>query len=299
MVLGKYGKEGWGVGMSAGLERAAALLPEHLRGELLFLEEGLLGRTEEIRLRCGGCLCLTLEEGPLVLGGRVTREDLETVLERASRSSLHTALEGLRSGYLTAPGGCRVGVCGSMVTRAGQPEACRSVSSLCIRVPRQKRCVTPEMLEELRDCSVLILSPPGGGKTTFLRDLVRLLSDSGRRVGLVDERGELAAMEGGIPGFDVGRNTDVLENCPKAQAVEMLLRGMSPQVIAMDELGAGDGEALRRARDSGVNICASLHSTGPEALGRKGLPEGIFDRTVQIGRDGGKRIYRTEALAAC
>ena len=273
-------------------DRAAALLPERLRGELLFLDPALRAGTEELRLYCGRGLRAVLETGSVPLRGSVGREDLEYVLERASRSSLHAVQESLRQGYLTAPGGYRIGVCGAAVVKDGEFRGFRQLSSLCIRIPRQVPCVPQELAESLADKSLLILSPPGGGKTTFLRDLVRLASDGGRRVCLVDERGELAALSGGIPQFDVGRNTDVLEGCPKAAGVEMLLRSMSPQIIAMDELGAAEGEAVLRAADSGVSVWASLHCASPEELARKPFPRQVFRRGVLIRREGGKRIYR-------
>ena len=273
-------------------DRAAALLPERLRGEFLFLDPELRARTEELRLYCGRGLRAVLDEGSVPLRGSVGREDLEYVLERASRSSLHAVQESLRQGYLTAPGGCRIGVCGGAVIKDGEPRGFRQLSSLCIRIPRQIRCVPPELAERLLDGSLLILSPPGGGKTTFLRDLVRLASDAGRRVCLVDERGELAALAGGIPQFDVGMNTDVLEGCPKAEAVDMLLRSMSPEVIAMDELGSAEEKAVLRAADSGVAVWASVHCSSREELERKCLPLRVFRRAVLIRREGSKRVYR-------
>ncbi len=273
-------------------DRAAALLPERLRGELLFLDPALRAGAEELRLYCGRGMQAVLEKGTLPLRGSVSREDLEYILERASRASLHAVQENLRLGYITAMGGYRIGVCGAAVVKDGEPRGFRQLSSLCIRIPRQVPCVPPELAESLPDKSLLILSPPGGGKTTFLRDLVRLASDGGKRVCLVDERGELAALSGGIPQFDVGRNTDVLEGCPKAAGVEMLLRSMSPQVIAMDELGAADGEAVRRAADSGVAVWASLHCASPEELARKPVPHEVFRHGVFILREGGRRIYR-------
>ena len=277
-------------------DRAAALLPEALRDQALFLDATLRGKAEELRLYCGRGARVVLGDSSLSLRGTVSREDLEAVLERASRSSLHSVLESLRQGFLTAPGGYRIGVCGTVVRKEGETRGFRQLSSLCIRIPRQERCVPPAMAERLADKSILILSPPGGGKTTFLRDLVRLTSNGGRRVCLVDERGELAAQEGGVPQFDVGQNTDVLEGCPKAEAVEMLLRSMAPQVIAMDELGPGEAEAVRRAAASGVRVWASVHCADPEELGQKGLPLRVFSAGVLILREEGRRVYREVGL---
>ena len=277
-------------------DRAARLLPDALRDQALFLDAPLRAGAEELRLYCGRGARVVLGDGVVSLRGNVSREDLETVLERASRSSLHTVLDNLRQGFLTAPGGYRVGVCGTVARKDGETRGFRQLSSLCIRIPRQERCVPPELAARLADKSALILSPPGGGKTTFLRDLVRLTSNAGKRVCLVDERGELAAQEGGVPQFDVGQNTDVLEGCPKAEAVEMLLRSMAPQVIAMDELGPGEAEAVQRAAASGVRVWASVHCADPEELGRKGLPPRVFQTGVLILREAGKRSYREVGL---
>ena len=281
---------------TAQFDRAAALLPEKLRAEALFLDPALKAGAEELRLYGGRGFRVVLGDGSLSLRGEVTRADLEEVVERASRSSLHAVRDSLIHGYLTAPGGFRIGVCGTAVRKDGEGRGFRQLSSLCIRIPRQERCVPPELAERLADKSVLILSPPGGGKTTFLRDLVRLCSNGGRRVCLVDERGELAALEGGIPHFDVGRNTDVLEGCPKGEAVEMLLRSMAPQVIAMDELGPGETEAVQRAADGGVRIWASIHCSSREEPLRRGLPLQVFSTAILILREEGRRVYREVGL---
>lgn len=284
------------MGDTSGFDRAAALLPDKLRTEALFLDAGLREQAEELRLYCGRGARVVLGDGMIALRCGVSREDLEQVVENASRSSLHTVLDSLRQGYLTAPGGLRIGLCGAAALRGGEVLGFRQYSSLCIRIPRQERCVPPELADRLLDKSVLVLSPPGGGKTTFLRDLVRLASNGGRRVCLVDERGELAALEGGVPRFDVGRNTDVLEGCPKAAGTEMLLRSMSPQILAMDELGPGEAEAVGRAADCGVQVWASVHCASLRELGRKGLPRRVFQMAVLIRREGGRRLYREEAL---
>ena len=284
------------MGGTAEFDRAAALLPEALQAEALFLDSGVRERAEEIRLYCGRGARIVLGDGSVSLRGAVGRGDLERVLETASRCSLHSVLNSLRQGYLTAPGGFRIGVCGTAAVKDGEILGFQQLSSLCIRIPRQERCVPPELAERLMDRSLLILSPPGGGKTTFLRDLVRLASNAGRRICLVDERGELAALEGGSPQFDVGRNTDVLEGCPKAAAAEMLLRSMAPQVIAMDELGPGETEAVRRAAGNGVNVWASVHCASPEDLKGSSLPPGVFRTGVLIRRELGKRSYREVEL---
>ena len=161
-------------------EMACALLPRRLREAALAVEGK--GTVEELRLRVGERLALTTPEGEVPVDtGRITGEDLEAVLDMATGSSRYTAAQTLRQGFLTAEGGFRIGVCGTAVVEQGQVTAFRDLSSLNIRIPRQQLGladrVLPALLRDGALPSVLVLSPPGGGKTTLLRDLVRALSD--------------------------------------------------------------------------------------------------------------------------
>ena len=287
-------------------EAACALLPRRLREAALAVPEK--EKVEELRLRQGGRLTLTLPEGEVpVPGTRVTGEDLEAVLDIATGSSWYTASQSLRQGYLTAEGGFRIGVCGTAVLEGGEVALYRDLSSLNIRIPREQiglaDRVLPGLLAEGRLESTLVISPPGGGKTTLLRDLVRAFSDEKNlRVSLVDERGELAAVHRGVPQLQVGRHTDVLDACPKAQAIPTLLRAMNPQVIAVDEVAvAGDVAALEQAAGAGVVLLATVHGAGVEDLKRKPilagmLGLGIFRKAVRIGRLGAGRWYAVEDL---
>ena len=269
-----------------------------------------MGRAEEIRLRVGRSLSLTMPEGivPLVHTA-VLREDLQSVLERATECSPYAAEESLRQGYLTAAGGFRIGVCGTAVMEGGLCRGMRDVSSLVIRIP--SACtgladrILPQLITEGRLRSTLILSPPGGGKTTLLRDLVRLLGDGSAvlpplRVGLADERGEITAMYRGVAQLNVGANTDVLAACAKAEAVEMLLRSMSLQVIALDEIGGErDISAVRAAANCGVAVIATAHAADTKELRQKPSMKdlaGVFSRAVIIEGSGCDRTYRTEEL---
>jgi stage III sporulation protein AA len=166
------------------------------------------------------------EELPLPADGPVSERELSLTLEVATRASTHTALEQLRQGYFTLRGGHRVGLCGTAVTEDGRVKSFRHLSSLNIRIAHVVSGCGEEVLTRLRAGgsfpNTLILAPPGGGKTTLLRDLVRLLSNGGTRVGLADERGEVAALWEGVPQFDVGEHTDVLEGCPKAVGLMLL-----------------------------------------------------------------------------
>ena len=181
---------------------ACGLLPEELRRQALALPEAWQGSIEELRLRVGRPLAVTLPEGETPLAGSpVTGEDLERVVDRATAHSPYVAEETIRQGFVTAAGGFRVGLCGTALPENGSNRGLRDLTSLAIRIPRACPGAAEPLLGELlqgnRVLSTLILSPPGGGKTTLLRDLVRLLSAGegdrrSLRVALVDERGELA-----------------------------------------------------------------------------------------------------------
>lgn len=293
-------------------EEACALLPGRLQSAAMALSLPRKARAEELRLRIGRPMYITFPEGEEPLPQtRVIRSDLEQVLDRASEYSRYAAAETIRRGYVTASGGFRVGLCGTALPGAEGNEGLRDVSSLAVRIPRVHEDtalpVLPELLEDGRPVSTLILSPPGGGKTTFLRDLVRLLSQGTGfcppcRVALVDERGELAAVHRGRPQLEVGCHTDVMDACPKHLAVPMLLRAMTPQVIALDEVALeADVEAVRSAAGCGAVLLSTVHAASREELasrpvGRELLACGVFRRTVLISGGGSGRSCRVERL---
>lgn len=290
--------------MPEGLEMAAGLLPMDMRKALMALAPRHRERAEEIRLRMGREPTLLLPEGERVFrfGRAVESGEIAFVLDRASASSLHAVQGELRRGYITAPGGVRVGVCGMAVTGQGV-EGIRDVSSIALRIPRQVKEAGGEVIDILLPSpgSVLILSPPGGGKTTFLRELIRRSSDSGLRVSVCDERGEIAAAQGGKPTFDLGKTTDVLTGADKAEGIMMLLRAMNPQVIAIDEISAAeDVAAVVSAANCGAEIFATAHASCVEALSKRSvyrplLESGVFRRAVVISGKG-RREYEVVEL---
>ncbi len=243
--------------------------------------------------------------GPPVEGG-----ELERLVEIASQASLHAVLDQLRRGYLTVAGGHRLGLCGTAVLQGGGIHALRGFSSANLRVARQVEGAAAPVLDSLcpggRLASTLILAPPGMGKTTLLRDLIRLVSEgegcAPLRVSLADERGEVAAMYNGRPQLEVGRRTDVMEGCPKAQGLMLLLRGMNPQVLAVDEVTAPeDVQALTTAVGCGATLLATAHGSELADLERRPvyrplLKEGLFRFLVRIRREDGGRVYTVEEL---
>lgn len=282
---------------SDGYENAAALLPGDIRAAALALPAALRGRAEEFRLRCGRPPALLLPEGERALIPRgVTERDLGALLETATRSSVHTALGQLRAGFVTVRGGVRVGLAG-VVNEDGGSIALRRVSSAAVRIPRAALGCADGIIGPLTRPdfeNTLILAPPGGGKTTMLRELVRLLGGT-RRVSLVDERGEAAGVFESAPEFDVGSMTDVMTGIDKRRGAELMLRAMNPEIIAFDEITCpDDAEACRLALGCGVRILATAHAAGTEDLRarevyRELTAAGAFRRAVVISRAGGER----------
>ena len=288
-----------------GFEHAAALLPPALRNAAERMTRSSRERCEEFRLRRGyPPTVLTAGREEALHSAPVSEDALRSVLEAATRSSLHAAEEELRSGFLAAPGGVRVGVCGAGVLGPEGVRGLRAFTSVAIRVPREVHGCADGIWDALTEGgfrSLLIVSPPGAGKTTLLREIIRRLSEAGVRVCAADERGELAGTAGA--GFVLGAHTDVLSGIPKADAAIMLLRAMNPQVIAMDEIGdEAEAEALQRAVGCGVAILASAHGENAADAARRPacrelLRAGVFRRCVTVSCRGGARRYRAEELA--
>lgn len=264
------------------------VLPPKLRKDV-----DRLGREsmEELRLRLGRTTELIFPGHRSLLCEVGTQEDLNYVLNAASGFSPWSA-GTVTQGYLTIPGGHRIGLSGEWVEQQGKVLAIRRVSGMCIRVSRE----FPGIADKAPGSgSLLILGPPGAGKTTLLRDLIRRRSELGSAVSVIDERGELFPT-GGL--FAPGPRTDVFTGCGKAVGVDMALKTMGPKCIAVDEItSAADCQALLSAGWCGVELLATAHAANCEDLHRRSIYQplvasGLFSEALVLKRDKSWKLER-------
>ena len=287
-------------------EAYLSVLPAALAEGVRRLPAAERQRMQEIRLRCGRAASYLSggREHVIPCGARgyaVDAECLRTVVNKATSYSRYAAGDQLRQGFVTLPGGHRLGLCGQAVTDGPDVRTLREISSVNLRIARALRGAGREACDHLcrHPASTLIAGPPGCGKTTLLRELIRALSDGARqRVGVVDERFELAACEGGMPGFDLGGMTDVLSGAPKHEGVYMLLRTMNPDWIAVDEItDERDVDALLRSSFCGVRILASAHVFSRLDLLARPLYArmcalGLFENLILMDKQHGVKLER-------
>ena len=264
------------------------ILPPHIRQEVDRPGREYL---QEIRLRLDRPAELVMQAGSHWLSGKVTLADINFVVNTASKYSPWAA-STIKDGYITAAGGHRIGLCGECVIQDGCMTGIRNVTSLCIRVARDISGIAPQIRKE--QGSLLILGPPGSGKTTMLRDLIRQLSDS-EAVTVVDERCEVFPVGSG---FAMGRKLDVLSNCTKKHGIITALRAMGPVCIAVDEITAQeDCEALIHAGWCGVRLIATAHAADKYDLMTRPVyaplvKSGIFDSLMILQPDKSYKLER-------
>ncbi|MCI8631103.1 MAG: stage III sporulation protein AA, partial [Firmicutes bacterium] len=221
------------------------------------------------------------------------KEIINECINKFINYSYYAYEDEMKNGYITLSGGHRVGICGHIVAENGKVHLMRNISSVNIRHAREFPGIAEGLADKItaadgRIESTLIVSPPRCGKTTLVRDIVRTLSNRGYVVGVCDERSEIAGMRDGMPSFDIGANTDVMDACPKAEGMLMLLRSMGPDVIVTDEIGKEeDIEAIESVLLAGISIIATVHGAGRRDIAESRIShlieKGIFKNIVFLG----------------
>lgn len=288
-------------------------LPKHIRDMLKKLPEPVLSGAEEVRLRLGKPLCVAGGNNEVFVGTEgkalavtdgaytICADDLKCSLQLVCNFSMYSVEEELRNGFVTVRGGHRVGVCGRSVLENGRVKTLKDISYMNFRIAREILGAADKVIGYLvrppdSIFNTLIISPPQCGKTTMLRDVVRKISNGrleglqgGMKVSLVDERSEIAACSSGIARNDVGIRTDVLDGCPKAEGIIMMIRSMSPDVVATDEIGRKeDADAVIAAVNAGVKVITTIHGSSigdflkKQDLNR--IRKGFFERYIILSR---------------
>ncbi|MBS3939148.1 MAG: stage III sporulation protein AA [Peptococcaceae bacterium] len=241
----------------------------------------------ELRIRDGRPLQSVGPGGGIVHAITATSADIKHLVAAFSQSSLYAFEEELKQGYITLPGGHRVGFAGkALLDSEGKVRGLKDISGICLRVARSVLGCADRLLPALLDqCGapyhLLVVSPPQGGKTTLLRDIARQVSDGGKRVCIVDERSEIAGCYQGRPQLDVGMFTDVLDGCPKAQGMLMALRALSPEVLVTDEIGrTEDVLAIEEALNAGVRVLATAHGANLQEVTKRPQIRDLMERQL-------------------
>ena len=251
---------------------------------------------QEIRIRCNRPIILRLRNMEILIEYNISQKEILQTIEKLCENSIYAYKNQICEGFITVKGGHRVGVTGSAVIENGKIINIKYITSLNFRIAREIIGCSRKILGQVIDVkentinNTLIVSPPGKGKTTLLRDLIRNISNGVEELGfigknccVVDERGEIAAMYQGVPQNDIGLRTDVIENISKAKGMKMLIRSMAPEVIACDEIGSKeDVEAIKEALISGVKGIFTMHGKTLEDIKKnKGINELIENKQIE------------------
>ncbi len=296
--------------------QALPYFPAAVQMPLSRLPEDTAEQVQEIRLRRGKTVHLVTGGKESVLtpagtlspreenGIRVTNDLMDTVFQNLCAHSVHAVQHMLIQGYVITAGGSRAGICGTAVMQNGAVAGVRNISGINLRIASERIGCGAEIaaktgLLTMRG-GLLLCGPPSSGKTTVLRDFCRILGDV-HRVSVIDERGEIAAVQGGIPQFSLGACTDVFDGMPKAEGIAAATRVMSPEILVCDELG-GEAEtaALLASMHSGVRLIATAHAESIRGLYarpqiRRLIEAGVFDTAVLLGT--GEKTGQAAAIA--
>ena len=276
------------------LESIMQYFPKNIREIILQNISTSIGQfVEEIRVRLNRPIILKIGQEPMIIKYIITNEEIDEIFERICENSIYSYKKEICEGFITIKGGHRVGITGTAVIEE-KVKNINYISSLNFRIAREKIGSSKEIIKNIVNLkendiyNTLIISPPGCGKTTVLRDILRNLSNGIKElnfmpkvIGLVDERGEIAATYRGEPQKDVGIMTDVMNNFPKSIGIKMLIRSMSPQIIACDEIGGVDDvQAIKVAVCSGVKGIFTAHGKDIEEIMNMIFAENIDNNVI-------------------
>jgi len=285
------------------VETILNFLPKNIADLISKIPPNQKEELEEIRIRINRPIEMTLRGAPIFLSYIIQPEDAFHLMNKISHFSIYTLEEELKRGYITVSGGHRIGLAGKVILEEGKVKAIRDISSFNIRIAREKVGIAEPLIPFIFKGNwmhSMIVGPPQTGKTTLLRDIARIISSGNgakgfqaSKVGIVDERSEIAGCANGVPQLTFGHRLDVLDACPKAEGMMMLIRSMSPDVLIVDEIGRKeDAEAIQEAVHAGIKLVMTTHGTSIEEIRNRPslrdiIDQRIFERFIILSRASG------------